>query len=57
MPAACPSITPTSVNSLTTELMPRPRKASRYVPPSRLITGRQSAGTVRAVIASTMTWQ
>ena len=53
--AACPSIVSTSVNSLTTEPMPRPRNARRYRPPSRLITGRQSGGTVRAVISSTMT--
>ena len=46
-----------SVNSPTTELMSRPRNAKRYRPSSRLITGRQSGGTVRAVISSTMTWQ
>jgi len=55
VPAACPSITPTSVNSPATEAMSRPRKASRYAPPSRPITGRQSGGTVRAVISATMT--
>src|SRR5215470_18117741 len=55
--AAAPSICPTSVNSPTTELMSRPRNASRYRPFSRLTAGRQVSGTARAVISSTMTWQ
>src|SRR5215469_4938670 len=55
--AAAPSISSTSVNSPTTELMSRPRNASRYRPVSRLTAGRQFSGTARAVISSTMTWQ
>src|SRR5215470_13148075 len=55
--AAAPSISSTSVNSPTTELMSRPRNASRYRPLSRLTAGRQFSGTARAVISSTMTWQ